>query len=68
MLWSQNEWVHGDSRAAAYRRENGHVLDPVLTHQCPACGVHDTTVVEHRSAGETAHVCNRCATRFVHGA
>jgi ssDNA-binding Zn-finger/Zn-ribbon topoisomerase 1 len=68
MLWTQNEWAHGENRAAAYRCENGHVLDPALTRECPACGIHDTTVVEQQSADETTHVCNRCATRFVHRA
>jgi hypothetical protein len=66
MLWTQNEWVHGDSRAAAYRCVNGHVLDPVLTRECPSCGVHDTSVVAQASPEETSHLCHRCGNTFVH--
>jgi predicted RNA-binding Zn-ribbon protein involved in translation (DUF1610 family) len=61
MLWTQNAWTHGDSRAAAYRCPNGHVLDPHTTHQCPKCGVHDTDAV---STGDGAFRCNRCGNQF----
>ena len=62
MLWTQNAWVHGDNRAAAYRCPNGHVLDPHTTHQCPQCGVHDTEAVGSTSDG--ALECHRCGHRF----
>jgi predicted RNA-binding Zn-ribbon protein involved in translation (DUF1610 family) len=63
MLWTQNACTHGDRRAAAYRCLNGHVLDPATTHECPACGVHDTRIVESR-ADQSGHVCNACGARF----
>ena len=63
MLWTQNAWTRGDYRAAAYCCLNGHVLDPSTTHECPACGVHDTR--EARSSEDRlTHVCNGCGTRF----
>jgi predicted RNA-binding Zn-ribbon protein involved in translation (DUF1610 family) len=65
MLWTQNVWVHGENRAAAYRCPNGHVLDPSTTRECPICGVHDTRIVESsRRDGQTKHVCNACGARF----
>jgi predicted RNA-binding Zn-ribbon protein involved in translation (DUF1610 family) len=64
MLWTQNAWVHGENRAAAYRCLNGHVLDPSTTRECPICGVHDTRIVESSRDGQTKHVCNACGTRF----
>jgi predicted RNA-binding Zn-ribbon protein involved in translation (DUF1610 family) len=63
MLWTQNAWVHGDNRAAAYRCPNGHVLDPHTTHQCPRCGVHDTEAVA--SKGDGTLECHRCGHQFV---
>jgi predicted RNA-binding Zn-ribbon protein involved in translation (DUF1610 family) len=66
MLWTQNAWAHGDNRAAAYQCPNGHVLDPALTHQCPRCGVHDTSVIEGKNAAEFE--CRRCGNRFTVGA
>ena len=62
MLWTQNAWAHGDSRAAAYRCPNGHVIDPADTHQCPNCGVHDTSAVG--SGGDGAYECHRCGNKF----
>jgi endogenous inhibitor of DNA gyrase (YacG/DUF329 family) len=64
MLWTQNAWAHGDNRSAAYQCLNGHVMDPQLTRECPACGVHDTGVVEGSPAGQLDHVCNVCGHRF----
>lgn len=65
MLWTQNAWVHGDNRAAAYRCANGHVVDPGTTRQCPRCGVHDT-----QEAGSASGIfeCSRCGNRFELGA
>lgn len=68
MLWTQNEWAHGDNRAAAYRCAHGHVLDPALTRECPACGIHDTSVVAPDSPEGSTHLCHRCGNRFVHRA
>ena len=65
MLWTQNVWAHGDSRAAGYRCLNGHVLDPSTTRECRACGVHDTRIVESSDNGQTTtHLCNACGARF----
>jgi predicted RNA-binding Zn-ribbon protein involved in translation (DUF1610 family) len=64
MLWTQNAWVSSESRAAAYRCENGHVLDPQATRQCPRCGVHDTRQVDHAGA---VFVCSQCGNRFAIG-
>ena len=61
MLWTQNAWSHGASRAAAYCCVNGHVVDPQATRQCPLCGVHDTRQVEN---GDAVFVCNQCGNRF----
>ena len=63
MLWTQNAWTHGDSRAAAYRCLNGHVLDPATTRECPTCGLHNTRVVESGD-DQSGHVCNSCGARF----
>jgi predicted RNA-binding Zn-ribbon protein involved in translation (DUF1610 family) len=64
MLWTQNVWAHGDRRAAAYRCLNGHVVDPATTRECPACGVHDTRIVESSDDGQTTHLCNGCGGTF----
>jgi predicted RNA-binding Zn-ribbon protein involved in translation (DUF1610 family) len=64
-LWTQNAWPadgDGESRAA-YRCVNGHVLDPSTTRQCPACGVHDTTLVRS-AAGRQDFRCARCGESF----
>ena len=63
MLWTQNAWVRGESRAAAYRCLNGHVTDPVETRECPTCGVHDTRFVSDEAEGST-HACNQCGAQF----
>ena len=62
VLWTQNAWAHGDSRAAAYQCLNGHVVDPHTTHQCPKCGLHDTHPITSPEDG--AFACNRCGNRF----
>ena len=64
MLWTQNACTHGDSRAAAYRCPNGHVLDPATTRECPTCGVHDTRIAELSDDDQTTHMCNACGARF----
>ena len=64
VLWTQNAWVNGDNRAAAYRCLNGHVTDPADTRECPACGLHDTRVVSPCGAGPSAHLCNQCGVQF----
>ena len=64
MLWTQNAWASGDNRAAAYRCMNDHVLDPILTRECPSCGVHDTSVLEGLLDGPVDHLCHACGTRF----
>jgi len=64
MLWTQNAWARGDSRAAAYRCLNGHVVDPVETRECPECGVHDTRIVPPDADGPHTHLCNQCGAQF----
>ena len=61
MLWTQSAWSdEADPIArAAYRCDNGHVVDPVQTPQCPNCGVHDTVRL---ASGEFK--CARCSTVF----
>jgi hypothetical protein len=61
MLWTQSAWSDAADpfARAAYRCDNGHVLDPAETPQCPNCGVHDTSRPE---AGDFK--CRRCATVF----
>jgi transposase len=61
MLWTQNAWARGDHRAAAYKCEKGHVVDPALTRQCPRCGIHDTSPSED---GSGKIECHRCGHRF----
>lgn len=65
MMWTQNAWhPERDGQAdAAYRCLNGHVLDPSTTRQCPACGVHDTTLVKSAS-GRQDFRCARCGQSF----
>ena len=66
MLWTQNAWAHGNNRAAAYRCPNGHILAPSLTHQCPRCGVHDTSA--DPAKGDGTWECHRCGNTFSPGA
>ena len=63
MLWTQNAWQVGETSNAAYRCLNGHVMDPILTRQCPACGVHDTVVVAHPDERQECR-CLRCNLAF----
>lgn len=63
MLWVQNAWKTGETGQAAYRCENGHVVDPSLTPQCPACGIHDT-VLSDDVDGHKQFRCTRCAESF----
>ena len=66
MLWTQAAWndaANGggaDIARAAYRCDNGHVLDPANTPQCPNCGVHDTGRLESTGACK----CHRCHASF----
>ena len=65
MIWTQNACPTGEGEAAraAYRCTSGHVLDPSTTRQCPACGVHDTTLVRH-AGGQQDFRCARCGESF----
>jgi predicted RNA-binding Zn-ribbon protein involved in translation (DUF1610 family) len=63
MLWTQNAWKVGEAGQAAYRCDNGHVLDPAVTRQCPSCGIHDTTLVSERD-GQQEFRCARCSAVF----
>jgi predicted RNA-binding Zn-ribbon protein involved in translation (DUF1610 family) len=63
MLWTQNAWKTGDTGQAAYQCENGHVIDPAKTAQCPSCGVHDTALLRDEG-GVKEFRCTRCATAF----
>lgn len=66
MLWTQAAWLEdadasgGGLARAAYRCDNGHVLDPVHSPQCPSCGVHDTVRLESTGACK----CQRCHASF----
>jgi predicted RNA-binding Zn-ribbon protein involved in translation (DUF1610 family) len=62
MLWTQNAWRADDTANAAYRCPNGHVVDPATTKQCPACGLHDTTLLDE--ADSLHHKCLRCGQAF----
>jgi endogenous inhibitor of DNA gyrase (YacG/DUF329 family) len=63
MLWTQNAWEAGATASAAFRCVNGHVLDPSTTRQCPACGVHDTTLLGE-AGGRQQFQCSRCGEPF----
>jgi hypothetical protein len=63
MLWTQNAWSIGVGTQAAYRCAHGHVMDPTTTRQCPACGVHDTCLVDEAD-GRQRFRCSRCRTAF----
>ena len=62
MLWTQNAFENGATRAA-YRCESGHVVDPDLTRQCPACGIHDTALLDSDD-GRQHFRCTRCGEAF----
>jgi predicted RNA-binding Zn-ribbon protein involved in translation (DUF1610 family) len=64
MLWTQNAWKAGEGGQAAYQCPNAHVVDPVMTRQCPACGIHDTALLEDRD-GQQQFRCLRCGEGFV---
>jgi endogenous inhibitor of DNA gyrase (YacG/DUF329 family) len=63
MIWTQNAWKTGDTGRAAYRCLNGHAVDPALTRQCPACGIHDTMPDAGSEHGRFR--CNRCGEVFI---
>lgn len=63
MVWTQNAWPAGSETSAAYRCVNGHVVDPSMTRQCPACGVHDTTLMDG-AEGQQEFRCCRCGEAF----
>jgi endogenous inhibitor of DNA gyrase (YacG/DUF329 family) len=63
MLWTQNAWKTGDTGQAAYQCENGHVVDPARTPQCPSCGVHDTVLMKDED-GIKHFRCARCSAVF----
>jgi predicted RNA-binding Zn-ribbon protein involved in translation (DUF1610 family) len=63
MLWTQNAWHSEGASSAAYQCLNGHVIDPVMTRQCPACGIHDTTVIGDADGRQQSR-CLRCGELF----
>ena len=63
MLWTQNAWKTGETGRAAYRCLSGHAVDPSLTRQCPACGIHDTEPDGPREHGRFR--CTRCGEVFI---
>lgn len=63
MMWTQNAWKTGDTGRAAYRCQDGHTIDPVLTRQCPSCGIHDTVPDGELQNGRFR--CTRCAEVFI---
>lgn len=63
MLWTQNACKTGDTGRAAYRCQNGHVLDPSVTRQCPSCGIHDTLLLAE-SGDHQQFRCARCGEAF----
>jgi ribosomal protein S27AE len=63
LLWTQNAWKTGETGRAAYRCQNGHVVDPSLTRQCPACGIHDTVLLADAD-GRQRFRCTRCRETF----
>ncbi len=63
LMWTQNAWPPGAEASAAYRCPNGHVVDPAITRQCPACGVHDTALLD-TTRGVQEFRCARCGESF----
>jgi ribosomal protein L37AE/L43A len=60
MLWTQSAWAAPDGTThAAYQCDNGHVIDPAETAQCPNCGLHDTGRTQ-----ATEFKCRRCGNKF----
>ena len=64
-IWTQNACQIEGETHAAYRCLNGHVVDPSTTRQCPACGVHDTTIVNDVD-GRQEFRCAQCGESFQH--
>ncbi len=66
LLWTQAAWHESgtaprtETARAAYRCDNGHIIDPADTPQCPNCGQHDTM----RAGSHTSFTCRRCSTAF----
>jgi ribosomal protein S27AE len=63
LLWTQNAWKTREAGLAAYRCRNGHVVDPSLTRQCPACGIHDTVLLADHD-GHQQFRCAQCGRTF----
>lgn len=63
LIWTQNAWKVGDTGQAAYCCQHGHVVDPALTRQCPACGIHDTVLLEDKD-GRQQFRCTACGKPF----
>jgi hypothetical protein len=63
MLWTQNAWKTGDTGQAAYCCQNGHVIAPSVTPQCPGCGIHDTVLLS-AERGRQQFRCTRCEEAF----
>jgi DNA-directed RNA polymerase subunit RPC12/RpoP len=63
LIWTQNAWKTAETGVAAYRCENGHVVDPAVTRQCPSCGVHDTALLAEVD-GHQQYRCGRCGHAF----
>ena len=63
LLWTQNAWKDGEPGQAAYRCQNGHTIDPSVTRQCPACGIHDTALLDEQN-GHQRFRCARCNEVF----
>ena len=63
MIWTHNAWKTGDTGLSAYSCENGHVIDPTETRQCPVCGVHDTVAVGEQDGVQQLR-CDACGTSF----
>jgi hypothetical protein len=63
LVWTQNAWKAGDTGQAAYSCQNGHVVDPTLTRQCPACGIHDTVLLDDTD-GVQRFRCAACREAF----
>jgi DNA-directed RNA polymerase subunit RPC12/RpoP len=63
MLWTQNAWKSSEAGRAAYACQQGHVIDPEMTRQCPACGIHDTQLLDEAD-GRQQFRCARCGEAF----
>ena len=63
MIWTQNASKSAGTTLAAYSCPNGHVIDPTLTRQCPACGIHDTVLLSDKD-GQQEFRCAQCGELF----